>query len=97
MSWFLTTADQLTTTLAQVENYHPEKPPNADGLITLMRYLSWLVLLCGVAAIMFAGGKFAWEKWYGGVLESPKMILGALVGGIVASSAGTLMNAVIPK
>ncbi|MCC3317984.1 MULTISPECIES: hypothetical protein [Nocardia] len=99
MSWLLSAGDHLATVavIAQVENYKPEKPPNADGLVTLMRYLTWLVLLAGVGAITFAGGKFAWEKWYGGVLESPKMVLGALVGGMIATTAGTLMNAVIPK
>ncbi|MBO0878808.1 MAG: hypothetical protein J2P17_00125 [Mycobacterium sp.] len=97
MSGFLTASDHLVVVIAQVDNYKPEKPPNADGLIKLMRYLAWLVLLAGVAAIMFAGGKFAWEKWWGGVFESPKMVLGALIGGIVATSAGTLMNAVIPN
>lgn len=99
MSWLLSVGDQFVTVavVAQVEDYKPEKPPNADGLVKLMRYLAWLVLLAGVASIMVAGGKFAWEKWHGGILESPKMVLGALIGGIVATSAGTLMNAVIPQ
>ncbi len=95
MSCILTAAEQ-STVLAQVTNYTPEVPPNADGLLRLVRYLMWFVLLSGVAAIIFAGGRFAWEKWYGGQLESPKMVLGALIGGIVATSAGTLMNAVLP-
>ncbi|MFJ2834254.1 hypothetical protein ACIO52_02710 [Nocardia sp. NPDC087230] len=43
----------------------------------------------------YAGGKFAWEKWTGGGLESPKMIAGAMIGGAVATSAGTIMNAMI--
>ncbi|NNH70718.1 hypothetical protein HLB23_12725 [Nocardia uniformis] len=80
---------------AQVFNPTPETPPVADKLLRLVRYFTWFVLLAGTLAIIYAGGKFAWEKWQGGPLESPKRIAGALVGGIVATSAGTIMNAAI--
>lgn len=80
---------------AQVFNPTPETPPVADKLLKLVRYFTWFVLLSGTIAIIYAGGKFAWEKWQGGPLESPKRIAGALVGGIVATSAGTIMNAAI--
>ncbi|WP_331758380.1 hypothetical protein OG225_40390 (plasmid) [Nocardia sp. NBC_01377] len=94
MSWLPTVLDHGAV-LAQVKNYTPEQPPGSAGLEKLMRYLAWIVLLSGVAAIMFAGGKFAWEKWQGGMLESPKMVLGALIGGILATSAGTIMNGIV--
>ncbi|MEV0297056.1 hypothetical protein [Nocardia sp. NPDC050710] len=94
MSWLLAAAEH-TIVLAQTENYTPEAPPGVEGLKKLVRYLTWFVLLSGVAAIIFAGGKFAWEKWQGGMLESPKMVVGALIGGIVATSAGTIMNEII--
>ncbi|MEV5389150.1 MULTISPECIES: hypothetical protein [Nocardia] len=81
--------------LAQIENYTPEAPPGVGGLQRLMRWVQWLTLLSGVAAIIFAGGRFAWEKWHGGMLESPKMVLGALIGGTIATSAGTIMNTII--
>ena len=95
MSWILAATQQSSAVLAQVINYTPEAPPNPGGIEKLVRYLMWFVLLSGVSAIIFAGGKFAWEKWFGGQLESPRMVLGALIGGIVATSAGTLMNAVL--
>ncbi|MET9487507.1 MULTISPECIES: hypothetical protein [unclassified Nocardia] len=81
--------------LAQLGNPTPETPPVADKLMRLVRYFTWFVLLAGVLAIIFAGGKFAWEKWNGGSLTAPKQIAGALIGGIIATSAGTIMNAVI--
>ncbi|MFI6871750.1 hypothetical protein [Nocardia sp. NPDC050406] len=89
--------DLITSTdlYAQVFNPTPETPPVADKLLKLVRYFTWFVLLSGTLAIIYAGGKFAWEKWQGGPLESPKRIAGALIGGIVATSAGTIMNAAI--
>ncbi|NKY89329.1 hypothetical protein [Nocardia veterana] len=81
--------------VAQVGNPTPETPPAADKLLTMVRYFTWFMLLSGTTAIIFAGGRFAWEKWNGGPLESPKMVAGALIGGVVATSAGTLMNSIL--
>ncbi|MEU6191692.1 hypothetical protein [Nocardia sp. NPDC047038] len=94
MSWILSTAEH-TTVLAQLNNFTPDAPPGTERLTTLVRWLMWFVLLSGVSAIIFAGGRFAWEKWHGGMLESPKMVVGALIGGVVATSAGSIMSAII--
>ncbi|WP_406232222.1 hypothetical protein [Nocardia sp. NBC_01009] len=81
--------------LAQIGNPSPEAPPTSDKFLQMVRYLNWFVLLSGVSGITYAGGRFAWEKWSGGQLESPKMIAGAMIGGVVATSAGTIMNSVV--
>ncbi len=53
------------------------------------------VTLACVAALIFSGGKFAWEKWqHGSGGDSPKMLVGALVGAIVAISANQILSAV---
>ncbi|ONM48625.1 hypothetical protein [Nocardia donostiensis] len=83
------------TTLAQVANPTPEAPPLADKAMKFVGYATWLAMMSGIVSIIYAGGRFAWEKWSGGGLQSPKMVAGAMAGGIVATSAGTIMNAVI--
>ncbi|MET8650765.1 MULTISPECIES: hypothetical protein [Nocardia] len=96
MSIILATAhDTYGAVLAQIGNPSPEAPPLADKIMQLVRYLTWFVLLSGILAIVYAGGRFAWEKWSGGGLQSPKMVAGAMIGGVVATSAGTIMNAVV--
>ncbi|WP_330257409.1 hypothetical protein OG874_26240 [Nocardia sp. NBC_00565] len=87
--------DTYGAVLAQIGNPTPEAPPVADKILQLVRYFTWFILLAGVTAITYAGGRFAWEKWSGGGLQSPKMVAGAMIGGVVATSAGTIMNAVI--
>ncbi|WP_431953221.1 hypothetical protein [Nocardia lijiangensis] len=90
-----TAQDMYGEVLAQIGNPSPEAPPVADTILRMVSYLTWFVLLSGIAAITYAGGRFAWEKWSGGGLQSPKMVAGAMIGGTVATSAGTIMNAVI--
>ncbi|MFF0528709.1 hypothetical protein ACFYT3_31655 [Nocardia amikacinitolerans] len=86
---------ETLTVLAQQITITPKEPPGAPALVNLVNYLSWLVMLAGVAALIYAGGKFGWERWHGGAVESPKIILAALVGGIIATSAGMIMNSVV--
>lgn len=80
--------------LAQID-LTPEAPPKSDSFLRLGRWLMWGVLFAGVCALVYGGGKFGWEKYNGGTLESPKIVVGALIGGVIATSAGTIMNAVV--
>lgn len=79
-----------------VDSVSPENPPIADALYKLLRYLLWFMLFGGVAAIIYGGGKFAYEKWNGLGGESTQMIVGACIGGIVSMSAAAILNAVLP-
>lgn len=83
------------TILAQLDDPTPQPPPLADKAMQFVRYATWLAMLSGVISIIYAGGRFAWEKWSGSGMQSPKMVAGAMIGGVVATSAGTIMNAVI--
>lgn len=95
MSIMLTSIGDTVTTLAQLGNPSPEAPPLSDKIMQFVRYATWFAMLSGILSIIYAGGKFAWEKWSGSGMESPKMVAGAMIGGVVATSAGTIMNAVI--
>ncbi|MFI6364087.1 hypothetical protein ACIBG0_15205 [Nocardia sp. NPDC050630] len=82
-------------TLAQIQNPTPQAPPLSDKLLQMVRYLTWFALLSGIISIIYAGGRFAWEKWSGSAMQSPKMVAGAMIGGLVATSAGTIMNSIL--
>ncbi|NKY43602.1 hypothetical protein [Nocardia cerradoensis] len=83
--------------LAQQIPITPEAPPGSAGLTKVVNWLAWAVMLAGIAALIYAGGKFGWERWHGGAVESPKIVLGALVGGIIATSAGSIMTQIVAK
>ncbi len=58
----------------------------------LVRWLAWFAILSGVAAIIYAGARWLYDykMWRN---ESPRVVVGALVGGIITTSAGALMAA----
>lgn len=95
MSMILVALHDSYGVLAQLGNPTPEAPPLSDKILQMTRYFTWFVLLSGVAAITYGGGRFAWEKWNGGAMNSPKMVAGAMLGGAVATSAGTIMNTIV--
>ncbi|WP_107657535.1 hypothetical protein [Nocardia suismassiliense] len=85
---------EAVAVLAEI-NITPVNPPQMEKFVNLVNYLAWFVSLAGIAALIYGGGKFGWERWHGGAVESPKIILGALFGGIIATSAGPIMNSVV--
>ncbi len=91
----LTAVSESASLLTQEIKVNPTVPPGGEKLTNLVGYLSWLVILAGVTALTYAGGKFGWERWHGGAVESPKIVAAALVGGIIATSAGAIMNAAV--
>ncbi|MGV9817854.1 hypothetical protein [Nocardia xishanensis] len=95
MSMILMSVGDTYSILAQIGNPTPEAPPLSDKLMQFVRYGTWFAMLSGILSIIYAGGRFAWEKWSGAGLQSPKMVAGAMLGGVVATSAGTIMNAVV--
>jgi len=78
-----------------IGNVAPEAPPGSNGILRLMRWLMWFVMIAGISAIIYSGGRFAWEKWNGQALESPKMLVGALIGGIIATSASSILYTIV--
>ncbi|MFR9749621.1 hypothetical protein ACL02S_01145 [Nocardia sp. 004] len=77
------------------DTFAPEAPPGSGKILLLVRYFTWLAIISGPAGIAYAGGRFAWEKWNGGPFASAKTIAGGLLGGIVTTGAGAIMNSLI--
>ncbi len=88
-------AAEAVTNYAATFNITPTTPPGSNGFLKLVGWLSWFAQLAGVAALIYGGGRFGWERWHGGALESPKIVLGALIGGVLIVSAGTIMSGVV--
>lgn len=81
--------------VAQVADPAPEAPPLSAEILELVRYFTWFALLSGIVGVTLAGGQFAWEKWHGGALASPRMLVGGMLGGAIAASAAGVMNALV--
>lgn len=85
--------DHLTI-LAQFDDVDPVAPPGEDRYQWLLGILKWFCMIGGVVAIMIGGAMAGYEKYFShGEIQSPKKIAGAVIGGVVASTAGVLVSA----
>ncbi|WP_330185950.1 hypothetical protein OHB26_38815 (plasmid) [Nocardia sp. NBC_01503] len=85
--------DHVSAWLA-VDTLNPENPPFAERLYRIGRYCMWAFLGSAALCVAYAGGRFGWEKWNGGAMESPKQIVGAMIGAVFCVSASQIINAV---
>ncbi|WP_258059281.1 hypothetical protein [Clavibacter michiganensis] len=75
-----------------VPNPTPEQPPGTEGLLTVLNWISWIVIIGGVAAFLVAAGTLAWAAHTGRESNSFKGLLLAIVSGILAAAAGGIMQ-----
>lgn len=76
-------------------NITPQAMPGSSGFVKIVSWFLWAVTLACVAGLIYAGGKFAWEKWSSGSSDAAKHVVGSLVGAIIAGSANAILNAVV--
>ena len=65
----------------------PIAPPGSNGLIRFLGWARWIFTIFAVLALFVAGGKFGFERWSHGAVESPKMVAGVIAGCIVVGAA----------
>ncbi|MEV6071822.1 hypothetical protein AB0L82_35235 [Nocardia sp. NPDC052001] len=87
--------EHLSTVVLAIEHIDPVPPPGSNGLLQIARYFKYLAFLGGLLGIIYGGGRFAFEKWNGGAVESPKIIAACLIGGVVIAAASPLLEAVV--
>lgn len=86
------TADALGI-YAQFEDPDPVQPPGGERWSGLLGLVKWFCIFGGMAAIMLAGAKAGFEKYFQhGEVQAPKQIAAAIAGGVVVSTAGLIMQ-----
>lgn len=85
-------ADNAPHILAQFD-VNTTTPPAAERFSGLLGIVKWFCIIGGIGALLIAGVKAGYEKYFShGEVQAPKQILAAVAGGIVASSAGAIMQ-----
>lgn len=92
----MTFAVMTAELIAQMPDTTPEAPPAAAGFLKLVRYLMWFVMLSCFVGLIAVGGQIMWTRFHA---TSPPYVTGnavnTMVGALIASSAYSLMDAVV--
>lgn len=78
---------------AQFENIDTQTPPGGERWSGLLGIVKWFCIIAGIGAIMIAGAKAGFEKYFShGEVQAPKQIAAAVAGGVAVSTAGLIMQ-----
>lgn len=92
MSTTLSLMDGATVVAQQIQ-VDPITPPGANGFLRLLGWARWIFTLGGILALFVAGLKFGFERWSHGAVESPKMVVGVVVGCVLVAAAPQIVYA----
>ena len=77
---------------ASIPNPTPEQPPGTDGIVTLLNWLSWIVIICGLAGFLISLIILAFSAWSGREVSGAKGLVVSIVVCILSVGAGTIIQ-----
>lgn len=73
----------------------PEQPPGTEGFTTVLNWLSWGVMMLGLAGFLASAGYLAFASFTGREINGFKGLVIAIIVCILASAAGAIMRVFI--
>jgi hypothetical protein len=70
----------------------PEQPPGTEGITTLLNWLSWIVIIMGMAGFLISAGYLAFASFTGREINGFKGLVIAIIVCILATGAGAIMR-----
>ena len=80
------------TVAGSIPNISPEQPPGTEGLTTALNWLSWIVIILGVAGFLVSAGTLAFAALTGREFNSGKGLFLSIIGCILAVAVGGIMQ-----
>lgn len=82
------TMDVVASTLPDVS---PEQPPGTDGFTTLLNWVAWGAIICGLAGFFISAGFLAFAAFTGREATGFKGLVIAIIVCILVSAAGAII------
>lgn len=96
MSVFTNTVLVAGSVFADIPQPIPGTPPGANGLLTILGWVSWIVFAIAVAGVLIVAGKMMFDHRQGnGGGQAATGLIWVLAGCIVAAVASGLVGAVV--
>jgi 4-hydroxybenzoate polyprenyltransferase len=91
----MTITDVAMTLMTTLPDPTPEQPPGTEGITTLLNWLSWIVIIMGMAGFLISAGYLAFASFTGREINGFKGLVLAIIVCILATSAGAIMRVFI--
>ncbi len=70
----------------------PEEPPGFDGITTILNWLSWAVIILGVAGFLVSAGYLAFAAFTGREINGFKGLIISIIVAILATAVGVIFR-----
>lgn len=81
--------------IATVPDVSPEEPPGVGGLSTVLNWLSWAVIMLGLAGFLASAGFLAFASFTGREINGFKGLILTIIVCILAIGASAIIQAII--
>lgn len=81
--------------IATVPDVSPEEPPGVGGLGTVLNWVSWAVIMLGLAGFLASAGYLAFASFTGREINGFKGLVLTIIVCILAIAASTIIQAII--
>jgi len=85
-------ANHAGQVVANVPQVDPERPPGTEGFTRLLNWLSWFVIIAGVAGFLASAGYLAFASFTGREVNGFKGLVIAAVVCILATGASAILQ-----
>lgn len=82
----------LVNVLGVIPDVRPEQPPGTEGFTTLLNWISWAAIICGVAGFLVAAGYLAFASYTGREINGFKGLVIAIIVCILATGVGAILR-----
>lgn len=82
----------LITYAVDLPNPTPEQPPGTEGFLTVLNWVSWIMIIGAVAGFIISAGYLAFAAWTGRETHGFKGLTLAIVAAILVGGAGGIMQ-----
>ncbi|MFC0247003.1 hypothetical protein ACWG8W_12330 [Citricoccus zhacaiensis] len=81
-----------STFASVIPNPTPEQPPGTEGITTLLNWISWIVIIIGVAGFLASAGSLVFAAFTGREIQGIKGLAIAIIVCGLATGAGAIMR-----
>lgn len=88
----MNTAMHALSALLPLLDVTPTPPPGSDSILTVVKYIAWIVAIMCVVGLMIVGGVMAVKNRRGEGAEAASSLGWVVAGMIVSGSAGAIVG-----
>lgn len=87
----LTLTNLAVTVASSIPDITPEQPPGAEGFLTVVNWVAWGAIICGVVGFLCSAGYLGFASFTGREIQGFKGLVISIIVCILVAAVGTIL------